>query len=169
VPDVVVGVLSDHDTGRFHRPTSAEAPVERVADLDTGRFRSAAPQPVLVDSLPDIERAAVAVPDVSVAPVPDLERHAAPAVGDVLAPVPSGLFHSDFMRAPEGVDAPLLDAVEPSPSTPRPKPTPRNVTSGKDAKGRSRRREPELDKILCRCGETHRLSRCPACGTARLE
>jgi hypothetical protein len=166
--------------------TSAERSVPQLADLDTGRFESpgvVATQdvPGLVDStlfaaftpkdiqvalIPGLEQTGQApTGEVRVVPTVDVER-AAVDVGEVQVQRVPDIFHSDFMKAPEGVQTQRLDIIDSSPSAV----ADRGRTATRDAARKAAEKSAgQLNKVLCRCGETHRLPRCPSCGTEHPE
>lgn len=149
VPDDIPGL---QDSSLFRAFTPDKVNVAPVAGLDTGRLES--------------------VGEVRVQRVQDVETTAKDKVGEVETQDVPGIFHSDFLRAP---DVPLridrVDGLEPSTRAA----SPAKAKAGKidrtgETAGQKKRRIADRDEALtptlCPCGTTHRLPRCPSCGTA---
>ncbi len=120
--------------------------------LQTGRHEAVGA--VDAPSLAGIERTHMA-PVGAVRSAPSQELLRPVEVGDVITQPPEGLYHSDFMRAPFGVPTERLAVIEVSPSSQQPQ--------------RARKVVDSYPRVTCRCGEVHRLQRCPACGAAHHE
>lgn len=128
------------DSSLYRAFTPAHVDVQQVADLDTGR--------------------AADVGAVRVQLVPGVEPTAKEAVGAVPTEDIPGIFHSDFLRAPEvPIIVAAIDGLERSPRA-------EHRTSATGPAGRRKGRSAgELEPCTCNCGTTHRLPRCPSCGT----
>jgi hypothetical protein len=136
--------------------------VPELPGLDTGRAQQVGA--VSVEDIPGFQEssmfAAMTPAHVTTQAVAGLETTAQAKVGDVFAaPQPSGLFHSDFMKAPEGVPTQQIDGIEGHPASGT------RTAKAAPAKGKGKKGGVELEKVVCRCGEPHRLSHCPSCGT----
>lgn len=125
------------DSRLFGIFTPASVEVAPIEGLDSGRFQDATA--------------------IAVSGSLDVEHTAQAAVGNVSVVEVSGVFRADMFAAPPGTDAgPPVEGFEQTSAAPRPR-RPKSAAGGAT----------ELRIILCRsCGETHRLSRCPTCGTA---
>lgn len=146
------------DSGRFERV--GEVRVDDIPGfIDSSLYAAFTPKHVETAPVAGLDSGrAVEVGQVRVAPVQGVEPTAKDAVGEVPVEDIPGLFHSDFLRAPE---VPLrtqsIDGLEVSVSAAR------ATAAGKPAA--RRKGSKELGNCTCNCGTTHRLPRCPSCGT----
>lgn len=165
-PPTSVAPLPGLDTGRFEDPgqvrvedipglidstlfrafTPAEVQTAPVAGLDVGRFDEVGP--------------------VAPAFTPGLEVTPRDDVGEVFVQPVMGLFRSDIYRGPDDVATQPLEGFEPtfeadSPAAGRAS----RPARAEGPKARGWVADEDLEKVLCRCSEVHRLPRCPACGT----
>lgn len=153
------------ETGRF--ASVGDVAIEDVPGfMDSGIYRAFTPGSVDVAPVAGMETGrANEVGEVRVQRIAEVEPTAKDAVGAVRTEEVPGIFHSDFLKAPEvPLRTQTIEGLEASPSSQvrrRPKAEAPAATKGK---GRARSAE-DLGRTLCLCGETHRLPRCPACGT----
>lgn len=152
------------ETGRF--ASVGDVAIEDVPGfMDSGIYRSFTPDSVNVQQVAGLETGRAAdVGEVRVQRVPEVEPTVKEAVGAVRTEEVPGVFHSDFLKAP---DVPLrtqtIEGLEASPRGPERR-KPAAVAKAQGPKG-VRKAAVDLGRVLCQCGEAHRLSRCPSCGT----
>ena len=128
------------DSSLYRAFTPAHVDVQQVADLDTGR--------------------AADVGAVRVQLVPGVEPTAKEAVGAVATEDIPGIFHSDFLRAPEvPIIVAAIDGLERSPRASH------RTSTAAPAGKRQGKSAGAFEPCTCNCGTTHRLPRCPSCGT----
>lgn len=154
-----VPLMAGIDTGRF--ASVGDVAIEDVPGfMDSGIYRAFTPGQVAVETVAGLDTGRAAeVGEVRVARIADVESTAKDAVGEVSTQDVPGIFHSDFLRAPDApVRAQIIDGLEPSPSGPER----RRPATGAKGKGAAKA---EMRRIMCQCGETHQLPRCPSCGT----
>jgi hypothetical protein len=142
IPDVP-GLL---DSGIFKIFTPEHVDAAPVFGLDSGRFED--------------------VGDVRAVVTPGLELAPRDEIGDVFTQPPSGLFHSDIFHTDGDAATGTMPDLELSTSASAPPRSATSTTSDAAKAKKLKRKEDDLGTIVCRCGERHRLPRCPACGTS---
>lgn len=153
------------ETGRF--ASVGYVAIEDVPGfMDSGIYRAFTPDAVNVTPVAGMETGrATEVGEVRVQRIAEVEPTAKDAVGAVSTQEVPGIFHSDFLKAPEvPLRTQAVEGLEASPSTQSRRRPKSEASAAPKGKGRARSAE-DLGRALCLCGETHRLPRCPACGT----
>jgi hypothetical protein len=148
------------ETGRF-ASVGAVAIEDVPGFMDSGIYRAFTPSDVRVQPVAGLDTGrAEEVGAVRVQRVAEVEATVRDAVGEVRGQDVPGLFHSDFLRAPDApVRAPAIEGLEVSPRGLERKGKPVPATKAK------RKGQADLARVRCQCGESHHLPRCPACGT----
>ena len=152
--------LAGIDSGRF-APVGDVSVDDIPGFVDSTLYASFTPKQVAVAQVAGLDTGrADQVGEVRAALVPGLEATGRDLVGAVPTEDVPGLFHSDFLRAPE---VPLArERIEGLEVSPRGRPTAASASARGARKGRG---SDELPTITCMCGTAHRLPRCPSCGT----
>lgn len=158
-PAPAIPTITGLESGRFERV--GEVQVDDIPGfIDSTLYAAFTPKQVNTAPVAGLDTGrAVEVGQVRVAPLQGVEATAKDAVGEVPVEDIPGLFHSDFLRAP---NVPLhTQAVEGLETSRRAEPAP-GATA---APGKRQRNTDDLDNCTCSCGTTHHLPRCPSCGT----
>jgi hypothetical protein len=151
------------DRGRFE-PTGDVRSHDLPGLIDSELFRASTNVPVAAPLIPGLDAGRFEpAPEVRVALIPGLET-SEPAKDAFAVPMISGVFHSDIYKTTAEVPVARIDGVEPSPSAMRPR-----ASAGKGKGAKRPLRDDELSRIVCRCGELHRLPLCPQCGLVHRE
>jgi hypothetical protein len=155
-PEPKVPTMEGLDTGRFKSVGDVQG--ENIPGfIDSSLFAKFTPEHVDATPIFGLDTGRAEVGEVRVQQAPGIEMTSVDDVGEVQTTNISGIFHSDFLKAPPvPVQTGTLEGLDISPSVTRAKPT------KKDDK---QKKTDELRAIVCRCGETHPYPRCPSCGT----
>jgi hypothetical protein len=148
------GTVEGLDTGRFGDVGTVESE-EIPGFIDSTLFKAFTPAHVDTQQVNGFDGGRFAeVGQVAMAAPVGLEATARDDVDVGFVGTVSGIFGSDIYDTRNvEVQPPPVDGLDASPSVQR-------------ATKLKRVTDENLEKIVCRCGETHRLPRCPSCGTA---